>query len=256
MKIHFSVSAHPEAIEKSNELITRYGNHDVDECDVIIALGGDGQMLQALKMTFDNDKPVYGLNCGTVGFLLNDFHGQEANIDLLDRIKSAEETVIHPLKMVATTLDGETHEAHGINEVYLLRESHQAAHLSVHVDGVCRLEELICDGIILATPAGSTAYNFSAHGPIVPLGAAVFALTPISAFRPRRWRGALLSLNAVVEFTIKNPEHRPVSASADSTEFRHIKHVLVKEDKDISLRILSDLGQGLEERVMKEQFGH
>ena len=254
MKIHFSVSDSPEAKAKSEDLIAQYGHHDADDCDVIVALGGDGQMLQALKTTFDNGKPVYGLHCGTVGFLMNDMLEETTAQHLVSRIKAAEETIIHPLSMQVTTVDGKTHQAHGINEVSLLRESHQTARIAIVVDGVSRMEELICDGVLLATPAGSTAYNLSAHGPIIPLKSSVMALTPISAFRPRRWRGALLPNNAAVEFIVHNPQHRPVSASADSIEFRDVARVVAKEDKDISLRILSDPGHGLEERVMREQF--
>ena len=260
MNIHFSISDNPEAQAKSKELIAQYGNATPDDCDVIVALGGDGQMLQALKTTFDpqnpgfKGKPVYGLHCGTVGFLMNDLAPETNDQDLISRIKAAEETIVHPLSMEATTIDGQIHQAHGINEVSLLRASNQTARLEIVVDGVSRMDELICDGVLLATPAGSTAYNLSAHGPIVPLNSSVLALTPISAFRPRRWRGALLPNNVVVEFKVKNPEMRPVSASADSFQFRGIERVIAKKDKDITLRILSDPGHGLEERVMQEQF--
>ena len=251
MKIHFAASNNPNAASKCKALIEKYGQHDENQCDIVVALGGDGHMLRVLKNNFENSKPVYGLNCGTIGFLMND---PNANGDLIKRIENAEETVIHPLSMTAETLDGKTHKAHGINEVALLRESHQTAHISITIDGVERLGEMICDGVILATPAGSTAYNLSAHGPIIPLGATMLALTPISAFRPRRWRGALLPSDATVTFNILKPEFRPVSATVDSFEVRHIKSVIVKEDKDITLRILSDQGQGLGEKVMKEQF--
>lgn len=260
MKIHFSISDSPEAQEQSKELIAQYGNASADDCDVIVALGGDGQMLQALKTTFDPNnpglegKPVYGLHCGTVGFLMNDLAPEDNSQDLISRIKAAEETIIHPLSMEATTINGQVHRAHGVNEVSLLRASNQTARLEIVVDGVSRMDELICDGILLATPAGSTAYNLSAHGPIVPLKSSVLALTPISAFRPRRWRGALLPNNVVVEFKVKNPDLRPVSASADSFQFKDIKHVIARKDKDITLRLLSDPGHGLEERVMQEQF--
>ncbi len=260
MKLHFSISDNPEAQAKSKELIAQYGNASPEDCDVIVALGGDGQMLQALKMTFDPNtpgfqgKPVYGLHSGTVGFLMNDIVPETNAQHLVSRIKAAEETIIHPLSMEATTIDGTVHHAHGINEVSLLRASNQTARIEIVVDGVSRMDELICDGVLLATPAGSTAYNLSAHGPIVPLNSSVLALTPISAFRPRRWRGALLPNNVVVEFNVKNPELRPVSASADSFQFRDIARVVAKKDKDITLRILSDPGHGLEERVMQEQF--
>ena len=253
MNIHFSVSENPEAIEKSKDLINHYGNTSIEDCDVIVALGGDGQMLKSLKMTFDNEKPVYGLHAGTVGFLMNDMV-KDKNYNLIDRIKAAEETIIHPLSMQATTVDGKIHHARGINEVSLLRQSHQTAHISIVIDDISRMDELVCDGILLASPAGSTAYNLSAHGPIIPLSASILALTPISAFRPRRWRGALLPNNVKVEFIVKSPDHRPVSASVDSNEIRDIERAIVTENKGISLRILSDPGHGLEERVMKEQF--
>lgn len=256
MKLHFTASPRPDAIEKHKELTKRYGQHDANDCDVIVALGGDGRMLTALKSTFENGKPVYGLNCGTVGFLMNDLETpqwQESD-DLVERIASAHQNIIHPLLMGVTTLDGKTHEAHGINEVSLLRESHQAARLEITVDGISRMEDLACDGVIIATPAGSTAYNLSAHGPIIPIGAGVLALTPISAFRPRRWRGALVPMESVVDINVKDPEFRPVSATADSIEIRDIERVSIKQDEDITLRILSD--QGLEERVMKEQFAY
>ncbi|MCE2517843.1 MAG: NAD kinase [Alphaproteobacteria bacterium] len=252
MKLHFTASARPDAIKKYDDLVKRYGQHDADDCDVIVALGGDGRMLTALKSTFTNGKPVYGLNCGTVGFLLNDVDTPDGNDDLIQRITSAHENIIHPLLMRVTTLDDAEHKAHGINEVSLLRESHQAAKIAITVDGVIRMEELTCDGVLVATPAGSTAYNLSAHGPIIPIGAGVLALTPISAFRPRRWRGALLREDAVVDITVKEAQFRPVSATADSFEIRDVKRVVISEDQDITLRILSD--QGLEERVMKEQF--
>jgi NAD+ kinase len=249
MKLHFTASPRPDASQKYDELVKRYGQHEANDCNVIVAIGGDGRMLNALKNTFRNSKPVYGLNCGRIGFLLNDPDG---NDDLIERINLAHENIIHPLLMEVTILDGTSHQAHGINEVSLLRESHQAALLKIAVDGISRMEELACDGVIVATPAGSTAYNLSAHGPIIPIGSGVLALTPISAFRPRRWRGALLPEDAVVKITVTDPEFRPVSATADAFEIRDIRQVSIRQDKDITLRILSD--QGLEERVMKEQF--
>ena len=251
MKLHFTVSPRPDAMAKYDELVKYFGQHDADSCDVIVAVGGDGRMLNSLKSTFDNGKPVYGLNCGTVGFLMNDLD-PAGDQNLMDRIAQAHENIIHPLLMDVTTLDDKHHHAHAINEVSLLRESHQAAHLTIKVDGISRMEKLACDGVIVATPAGSTAYNLSAHGPIIPIGAGVLALTPISAFRPRRWRGALVPMDSVVGITITDPEFRPVSATADSIEIRDIAEVSVKQDEAITLRILSD--QGLEEHMMKEQF--
>lgn len=250
MKLHFIASARPDAQERCEEMIARYGQTDLGACDHVIALGGDGMMLQALNSTFETGTPVFGMNCGTVGFLMNDYSPD----GLIERIEAAEATIIHPLEMQATDNTGKTTTAHGINEVSLLRESHQAARIRISVDGVTRLEELVCDGVLLATPAGSTAYNFSAHGPIIPLGSEVLALTPISPFRPRRWRGALLPKYSVVEFDILDAEWRPVSATADSFRISHVEHVSIKQDEDISLTILSDPGHGLEEKAMKEQF--
>lgn len=253
MKLHFTASANPDAALRLDALVSHYGQHDADECDVIVALGGDGQMLNTLKSTFENGKPVFGINGGTVSFLMNDDMADD-DAGLIKRIEAAEETVIHPLTLTAETLDGKTHTAHGINEVSLLRETHQAARLCIKIDGIVRLQQLICDGVLVATPAGSTAYNLSAHGPIIPLGSSALALTPISAFRPRRWRGALLPMAAEVEIIVENPEHRPVLATADSFEIRDIKKALVKQNEDISLRLLSDQGRSLAERVMEEQF--
>ena len=250
MKFHFAASGRPDAQARKDEMISRYGQAELENCDIVIALGGDGMMLQALKSTFSNGTPVFGMNCGTVGFLMNDYSPDA----LIERINAAEATIIHPLEMQATGRDGKTTTGHGINEVSLLRESHQAARVRIDVDGVTRLDELVCDGVLLATPAGSTAYNFSAHGPIIPLGSEVLALTPISPFRPRRWRGALLPRYSVVEFTILDAEWRPVSATADSFRINDVENVSIKQDEDISLTVLSDPGHGLEEKAMKEQF--
>ena len=253
MKLHFTSSVRPEAIERKDNLIAKYGQHDAETCDVIVSLGGDGHMLDALKSTFSNGKPVFGINSGTIGFLMNDFK-EEDDIDLISRINNAEEAELHPLTMTAHCVDGRTHTGNAINEVSLLRQTHQAARLKITVDGITRIDQLICDGILVATPAGSTAYNLSAHGPIIPIGASVLALTPISAFRPRRWRGALLPMDAEVEFHVESAEFRPVLATADSFEIRDIQYVSVKQNEDITLRILSDQGRGLAERVMMEQF--
>jgi len=250
MKLHFTASNNPDAISKCDALITRYGQSSPGDCDIVVVLGGDGHMLNTLKDEQVTGKPFYGMNCGTVGFLMNDYSLE----GLPERLQMAEKTIIHPLKMEAKGCDGTVTTAHGINEVSLLRESHQAARLTIKVDGITRMEELVCDGALVATPAGSTAYNFSAHGPIIPLGASVLALTPISAFRPRRWRGALLPNHSIVEFVVKDPDFRPVSATSDSFRINSVKSVVVKEDKDISLTLLSDPGHGLEERVMREQF--
>lgn len=249
-RICFVASEAPEAEAARARLVGRYGACPEDEADVIVALGGDGMILQALHAHLDNHAAIFGMNCGSVGFLMNDYR-EEA---LAERIAAAEEVIVHPLRMVATSRGGSRQEALAINEVSLLRQTRQAAKLRITVDGVVRLDELICDGALVATPAGSTAYNLSAHGPIIPLQAGVLALTPISAFRPRRWRGALLSHTAEIRFDILEHEKRPVSATADFAEVRDVTSVSVNEDRTISLRILFDPGQSLEERVMKEQF--
>ena len=251
MKLHFSASKKPRAQENLKVLVERYGQHSEAESDAIVALGGDGHMLKTLQSASKSGKPVFGINCGKVGFLMNPLSDE----DLIERIKSADETVIHPLEMRATDCQGKTTTAHAINEISMHRESSQAAQISISVDDKIKLEQLVCDGILLATPAGSTAYNFSAHGPIIPLGSAVLALTPISAFRPRRWRGALLPDYSVVEFRVQDPDLRSVSASADaSTSIACVEKVIVRQDSNICLRLLSDPGHNLEEKAMNEQF--
>ncbi len=232
------------------ELVTLYGNVAPIDADVIVALGGDGFMLQALHETQALPAPVYGMNCGTVGFLMNEYL-----VDgLVERLFAAEEEVINPLAMRAECRDGSMHEALAINEVSLLRAGPQAAKLQISVDGRVRLEELVCDGALLCTPAGSTAYNYSAHGPILPIGSDVLALTAMSAFRPRRWRGALLPKNAVVRFDVLQGEKRPVMAEADSRSVRDVVSVEIHSEDSIKHRILFDPGHGLEERLIREQF--
>lgn len=220
------------------------------DAGVIVALGGDGFMLGTLHATRALGLPVYGMNCGTIGFLMNEYR-EDA---LAERIHAAEETVIHPLRMTATTVEGDSHEALAINEVSLLRAGPQAAKLRIEVDGRLRMEELVCDGALLSTPAGSTAYNYSAHGPILPIGADVLALTAIAPFRPRRWRGAILPAGARVRFEVIDPEKRPVMADADSRESRRVRSVEVVSEISISHRLLFDPGHGLEERLISEQF--
>jgi len=221
-----------------------------EDADIIIALGGDGYMLHTLRHYIGQGKPIYGMNRGTVGFLMNEYEKD----DLYQRIARAAQLQLHPLKMTATGVDGSVTEALAINEVSLFRETRQAAKIDIRVDGIARLNGLVCDGVLLSTPAGSTAYNLSAHGPIIPLGAGVMALTPISAFRPRRWRGALLPKSAIVEFDVRDTRKRPVSAVADSTEARNIRHVRIIEDRSIAAIILFDPEHNLEERILKEQF--
>ncbi|MBR71678.1 MAG: NAD kinase [Rhodospirillaceae bacterium] len=240
----------PQAQAALGELLNQYKTLSPDEADVIIALGGDGFMLETQHRFMQMQKPIYGMNRGTVGFLMNEFSLES----LPERINKSETAKIHPLHMKATTITGETYEALAINEVSLLRQTRQAAKVEIHVDGISRVNELICDGVLIATPAGSTAYNLSAHGPIIPLGAAVLALTPISAFRPRRWRGALLPNNARVEFRAIEAKKRPLSAVADYTEVRDVLHVEIVEDLDTTIQLLFDAEHNLEERILNEQF--
>ncbi|MEL6583109.1 MAG: NAD kinase [Pseudomonadota bacterium] len=240
----------PEAEKALSNLVAVHGNRAPAEADVIVALGGDGFMLETLHLTRPLDKPVYGMNRGTVGFLMNEYaaHGLKA------RLSAAEEAIIHPLKMTARRRDGSSREALAINEVSLLRKGPQTARLRIHVDGRMRMEELVCDGALVCTAAGSTAYNYSAHGPILPIGADVLALTAISAFRPRRWRGALLPLSATVSFEVIQGDKRPVAATADGEEVDNVAWVDVRSDPSISHRLLFDPGHGLEERLLREQF--
>ena len=232
------------------ELTAIYQGVAVEDADVIVALGGDGFMLQTLHGSQGSGASVYGMNCGTVGFLMNEY-----NVDgLFERVAAAEETVINPLRMVAECVDGSRHEELAINEVSLLRAGPQAAKLQITVDGRVRMPELICDGALLSTPAGSTAYNYSAHGPIVPIGADVLALTAMAAFRPRRWRGALLPKRVSVRFDVKEPEKRPVMADADSRSVQDVAWVEIRSEPAVSHRLLFDPGHGLEERLIREQF--
>lgn len=249
-RIAFLASPATAAQEALADLTKRYRQVDLDKADVIVALGGDGFMLQTLHDTQHLNLPVYGMNCGTVGFLMNTFDLAE----LPARLASAEEAAINPLIMRAVTVDGTEQQALAINEVSLLRAGPQAAKLKISVDGKVRLDELVCDGALIATPAGSTAYNYSAHGPILPIGSDVLALTPMAAFRPRRWRGALLPKTAVVRFDVLEPEKRPVRADADSRAVTNVVMVEVRSDPTIAHRILFDPGHGLEERLIVEQF--
>ena len=246
----FVASDSREAHEALARLEARYPTVAPEAADVVVALGGDGFVLETLHRYLDPGTPIYGMNCGTVGFLMN-LYDEE---DLPQRLGRAEKVTLHPLAMTVQNLAGETSEALAINEVSLLRQSRQAAKLRLQIDGVVRLEELICDGVLVATPAGSTAYNLSAHGPIVPIGAPLLALTPISAFRPRRWRGALLPNTTRVVIEVLDPAKRPVSATADFTEVRDVVRVEVREDAGTSLQLLFDPEHALEERIIKEQF--
>lgn len=238
------------AQEALARLIARYGDAPLAEAGMVVALGGDGFMLQTLHALEGRDLPVYGMNRGTVGFLMNGYSDE----NLMARLMAAEETVINPLRMRADCADGSVQEALAINEVSLLREGPQAAKLRIHVDGRMRMAELVCDGALVSTPAGSTAYNYSAHGPILPIGSEVLALTAIAPFRPRRWRGALLPKGAEVEIEVLNPERRPVMADADSRSVRHVVRVGIRSADDVRHRLLFDSGHGLEERLLREQF--
>ena len=250
LRVAFLAADDDETRRALADLKERYAHVSEDEADVIVALGGDGMMLETLHRFIERDKPIFGMNRGTVGFLMNQYREKE----LPARLAAAQRVELHPLAMTARTLAGEIVKARAINEVSLLRETRQAAKICVRVDGVVRLPLLICDGILIATPAGSTAYNLSAHGPILPLGSAVLALTPISAFRPRRWRGALLSHSAEVAFEILESGKRPVSAVADYTEVRDVVEVRVREDRSLTLKLLFDPEHNLEERILSEQF--
>lgn len=249
-KLAFVASPSPTARESLARLAARYPSVEPEDADVIVALGGDGFMLETLHTWLGHRKPIYGMNQGTVGFLLNDY----AEDGLLERIRGAVTASIHPLAMKATCADGRVVEAVAINEVALLRQTRQAAKIRIRIDGRVRLSELVCDGVLVATPAGSTAYNLSAHGPILPVSSNVLALTPISAFRPRRWRGAILPRECAVTFEVMEPAHRPVSATADTTEARSVVEVAVREDREVTLEMLFDHEHGLEERILKEQF--
>lgn len=249
-KIAFVASQTPEAREAYGQLEKRYGNSDPAKADVIVALGGDGLMLQTLHKFMNSGKPIYGMHRGTVGFLMNEF----ALDGLVERLAAAHRTVIHPLVMRARDAQGRMHEHRAINEVSLFRQSAQAAHLRILIDGQERLAELVSDGVLVATPAGSTAYNLSAQGPIIPINAPLLALTAISPFRPRRWRGALLPIAARVTFDILEPDKRSVSAVADFTEVRDVLRVEVAEDRTRAIEVLYDPEHNLEDRILSEQF--
>jgi NAD+ kinase len=249
-KIAFVAADTPPARRAQAKLAKRYGNADPERADVIVALGGDGFMLETLHDHIDRGIPIYGMNRGTIGFLMNAYDGE----DLPARLRRAQEVRLHPLVMTAMTQQGRKHRARAINEVSLLRQTRQTAHLRILVDGAERMQDLVCDGALVSTPAGSTAYNLSAHGPIVPIGAGLLALTPISAFRPRHWRGALLPHRAVVTFEVLDPEKRPMAAVADFTEVRDVVRVEVREDRAMTLHLLFDPEHNLESRILAEQF--
>ena len=250
MKFHFIASENPEAKEALKVLIKKYNQTKLELSDVIIAIGGDGMLLKALRNSIEKNKPVFGLNKGNVGFLMN-----ELSFDNLEnRIQTARKVKMHPLFMSAHKINGNIFTELAVNEVSILRQTHQAAHLKITVDKKERLNELVCDGILVSTPIGSTAYNLSARGPIIPLNANILALTPISSFRPRRWRGALLPQRVKIRIEVLNYDTRPVSATADNVEARDIKYIEISTDKTKKLTILHDSDHSLDERIMKEQF--
>jgi len=249
-KIAFVASDGAEAREALIRLAERYGNVKSKEADAIVALGGDGLMLQTLHRHLNDHIPIYGMNRGSVGFLMNEYHED----GLIERLEKAEISAMHPLSLMAYDIAGRPHQALAINEVSLFRETFQAAKLRISVDGTVRLEELVCDGVLVATPAGSTAYNLSAHGPILPINAPLLALTPISPFRPRRWRGALLSHKAKIKVEVLEHDKRPVSAVADHVEMRKVMSVEIEEATRHDLFMMFDPDHSLEERVLAEQF--
>jgi len=249
-RIAFVASDVPEAQQALAVLTGRYGNCAPAEADAVVALGGDGLMLQTLHRFINDRIPIYGMNRGSVGFLMNEYREE----DLAERLAKAEVSKVHPLSMIAYDGAGKAHKGLAINEVSLFRETHQAAKLRIAVDGKVRMDELICDGVLVATPAGSTAYNLSAYGPILPINAQLLALTPISPFRPRRWRGAVLSNKARISVSILEHEKRPVAAVADHMEIRNVVRVDVEQARQIELNMMFDADHSLEERILTEQF--
>jgi NAD+ kinase len=250
--ISFVASDTAEAQAARAKLVERYGDADPAEAEVIVALGGDGLMLQTLHRFMGTAKPIYGINRGSVGFLMNEFRER----GLRQRLEAAHRSVVHPLAMTAVDCNGKRVEARAINEVSLFRRSYQAAKLRLSVDGQVRLSELVADGVLVATPAGSTAYNLSANGPILPLDAPLLALTPLSPFRPRRWRGALLPDHAKVTIAVMEADKRPVSAVADHTQIDNVVSVSIAIDRSLDLVMLHDPGHSLDERILREQFGY
>jgi NAD+ kinase len=248
--IAFIASNVAEARRAREELTARYGGVAPEAADVIVALGGDGFMLETLHAFMNTGQPIYGMHCGSVGFLMNDL----AIDGLPERLKNAVETVVHPLSMRALDATGEMHEAYAINEVSLFRQTYQAAKIEVAIDGQVRMKELVADGVLVATPAGSTAYNLSAHGPILPINAPLLALTPLSAFRPRTWRGALLPDHVEVRLTALEADKRPINAAADNVEFKSVVEVRVKQDRRAESLVLFDPDHSWDERILSEQF--
>ena len=250
MRINFSIGKNKKAKIASTKLIKHYGQVELSEAEIIVAVGGDGAMLNALRESISSNLPVFGLNRGNIGFLMNNF----SEFDLIKRLEKAKEIIVHPLEMLVSDIENNEYKEMAVNEVSIFRSSHQSAMISIKIDETERLSELTCDGIMVATPVGSTAYNLSAHGPIIPIDSEILALTPISPFRPRSWRGALIKNKSIIEFEINNPKLRPVSASADSREVKNVTKVKVYQRNDINLRIMYDQGNSMEDRYLREQF--
>ncbi|NDV88067.1 NAD kinase [Aurantimonas aggregata] len=248
--ISFLASSTPAAQEAARRLSVLYGNDKPENAGVIVALGGDGHMLNTLHRFMGTGVPIYGMNKGTIGFLMNEYRED----GLRERLAAATQNVIHPLTMTAIDAEGNTHDALAINEVALFRQSYQAARLQIAIDGIVRLEELVCDGVMVATPIGSTAYNLSAQGPIIPVEAPLLALTPVSPFRPRRWRGALLPNHQTVEIVVLEPDKRPVNAVADATEVKSVRKITIRESATDTGLILFDVEHSWDERILAEQF--
>ncbi|MET3560286.1 NAD+ kinase [Bartonella japonica] len=249
-RFHFISAETKEAVKAAHKLISLYGHSSLEEADVVIAIGGDGTMLQTVRDVMNTGKPIYGMNQGSVGFLMNEFHEKK----LPDRIAAAHKKEIHPLRMIAQAECQGTIEALAINEVSLFRQSYQAAKIRISIDNHVRMEQLSCDGILVATPAGSTAYNLSAQGPILPLMAPLMALTPVSPFRPRRWHGALLPNTATVRFDMLEAEKRPVNAAADNVEVKSVRSVTISTATEVTASILFDSNHSWDERILSEQF--
>lgn len=250
MRINFSIGKNKKAKIASTKLIKHYGQVELSEAEIIVAVGGDGAMLNALRESISSNLPVFGLNRGNIGFLMNNF----SEFDLIRRLEKAKEIIVHPLEMLVSDIENNEYKEMAVNEVSIFRSTHQSAMISIKIDETERLSELTCDGIMVATPVGSTAYNLSAHGPIIPIDSEILALTPISPFRPRSWRGALIKNKSIIEFGINNPKLRPVSASADSREVKNVTKVKVYQRNDINLRIMYDQSNSMEDRYLREQF--
>jgi len=250
MRINFSIGKNKKAKIASTKLIKHYGQVELSEAEIIVAVGGDGAMLNALRESISSNLPVFGLNRGNIGFLMNNF----SEFDLIKRLEKAKEIIVHPLEMLVSDIENNEYREMAVNEVSIFRSSHQSAMISIKIDETVRLNELTCDGIMVATPVGSTAYNLSAHGPIIPIDSEILALTPISPFRPRSWRGALIKNKSIIEFGINNPKLRPVSASADSREVKNVTKVKVYQRNDVNLRIMYDQSNSMEDRYLREQF--